>query len=121
MRPLYADFLDGAADVVPDAGLRAVAERYAAAGAVWAAIADIALAGVLAPYRPLVERRLELLLGGGAPEEMAALSREVEAFTAGLDVGPEDRAAELDTLAELATRVVPMEVEACAALSEAAR
>ena len=51
---------------------------------------------------------------------MQALSREVEAFTAGLDVGPADRAAELDALAELAARVVPLEEEACAALREAA-
>jgi hypothetical protein len=120
MRPLYADFLTGAADVLGDPGLREVSDRYAAAGEVWAQIADTAVAGVLAPYRSLVERRWELALGGGGPEEMRALSREVEAFTAGLDVGPEERAAELDAIAELAARVVPLEEAACAALARAA-
>jgi hypothetical protein len=120
MRPLYADFLTEAAPIVGDAALDDVGERYAAAGAVWAEIADAALAGALAPYRPLVERRLELLLGGGSREDMAALSREVEAFTAGLDVGPEDRAAELDAIADLAARAVRLEEDACAALREAA-
>jgi hypothetical protein len=118
MRPLYADFLTGAADVVGDPALREAADRYAAAGALWAEIAETAVAGSLAPYRGLVERRLELVLGGGGAEEMQALSREVEAFDAGLDVGPEDRAAELDVLAGLAARVVPLEEEACAALRE---
>lgn len=118
MRPLYADFLSGMAEVLGQPGLRDVAERYSAAGEVWADIADAALAGAVAPYRRLVERRLELLLGGGTPEEMAALSREVETFTAGLDVAPEDRAAELDVIADLAARVVPLEEAACAALRE---
>jgi hypothetical protein len=86
----------------------------------WEEIADTAVAGALAPYRPQVERRLELLLGGGSADELRALSREVEALTAGLDVGPEDRAAELGALADLASRVVPLEQEGCAALREAA-
>ena len=120
MRPLYADFLTEAAAVVGDPALRDVAGHYARAGAVWAEIADTALAGALAPYRPLVERRLELLLGGGSPEELQALSRRVEEFTAGLDVGPEDRAAELDALAALAARVLRLEEAACAALREVA-
>ena len=120
MRPLYADFLTGAAEVVGDPALREAADRYDAAGAVWAQIAETAVAGSLAPYRLLVERRLELQLGGGSPEEMVALSREVEEFTAALDVAPADRTAELDAVAELAARVVPLEEEACAALREAA-
>ena len=120
MRPLYADFLTGAAEVVGDAALRDAADRYDAAGAVWAQIAETAVAGSLAPYRLLVERRVELQLGGGSPEEMVALSREVEEFTAALDIAPADRTAELDAVAELAARVVPLEEEACAALREAA-
>ena len=120
MRPLYADFLTGAAEVVGDAALRDAADRYDAAGAVWAQIAETAVSGSLAPYRLLVERRVELQLGGGSPEEMVALSREVEEFTAALDIAPADRTAELDAVAELAARVVPMEEEACAALREAA-
>jgi Domain of unknown function (DUF4872)/Butirosin biosynthesis protein H, N-terminal len=116
MRPLYADFLTEAADVVRQPALAEVADRYAAAGAVWAEIAETAVAGSLAGYRALVERRWELALGGAGAEEMKALSREVEAFTAGLDVGPEQRAAELDAIAELAAQVVPIEEAACGAL-----
>ena len=120
MRPLYADFLTEAAGVLGDPALDEVADRYAAAGEMWAQIAETAVAGSLAPYRTLVERRLELQLGGGGADEMQALSREVEEFTAELDVPAADRAAELDALAELAARVVPVEEEACAALREVA-
>ena len=120
MRPLYADFLLEASDVLGDPALREIADRYEAAGAVWSEIADTAVAGSLAPYRSLVERRLELLLGGSSPEEMHALARDVEAFTAGLDVAAADRVAELDALAELAARVVPLEEQACAALRDVA-
>ncbi len=52
---------------------------------------------------------------------MCALAQDVEAFTAGLDVAPADRAAELDVLSELAERVVLLEREACTALREVAR
>ena len=121
MRPLYADFLTAAADAVGDAALHDAAARYEAAGALWAQLAETALAGSLAPYRPLVERRLELMLGGGAPDDQRALAREVEALTAGLDVSADDRTAELDALAELAARLVPVEEEACTALAAAAR
>lgn len=118
MRPLYAEFLTEAAAVVGEPGLTEVADRYATAGALWERIAETTVAGHLAAYRPLVERRLELLLGGGTPAAMRALSREVEEFTAGLDVPEADRAAELDALAELAAGVVQMEREACAALRQ---
>jgi hypothetical protein len=120
MRPLYADFLVEAAEVLGDPRVTEVADRYAAAGAVWAELAEASMAGSLAGYRPLVERRLELLLGGGSAEDLRALSREVEEFTAGFDIGPEDRAAELDGLADLAARLVPLEEAACAALREVA-
>jgi hypothetical protein len=120
LRPLYADFLVAAAEVLDDPGLTEAADRYAAAGEVWAEIAETAVAGSLAGYRPLVERRLELLLGDGSADELQALSREVEAFTAGLDVGPEQRTAELDAVAGLAARLLPLEEAACAALREVA-
>jgi hypothetical protein len=76
----------------------------------------------MAPYRSLVERRLELLLGRGADaaEELAALAREVEALTAGLEVSEADRLARLDAIAELAARAVPVEKEACAVLAASA-
>jgi Domain of unknown function (DUF4872)/Butirosin biosynthesis protein H, N-terminal len=126
MRPLYADFLDEAADLLGDAGLdvgvlREAAARYADAGAVWSELADTAVSGSLAGYRPLVERRLELLLGGGDPDEARDLARRTEALTQGLDLSEADRLAELDRLAGLAARVLPLEREACALLADAAR
>ncbi len=119
MRPLYADFLTSAAALTADPALRAAADEYARAGELWAAIADAAVGGAMAPYRPLVERRLELLLGRGAEatEELAALTREVAALTADLELSEADRLDRLDAIAELAARVVPVEQAACAALA----
>jgi hypothetical protein len=55
--------------------------------------------------------------GADAAEELTALTREVEALTAGLDVSEADRLARLDAIAELAALVVPVEQQACAALA----
>jgi hypothetical protein len=121
MRPLYADFLDEAADLLDDTTLREAAARYAEAGALWSELADTAVSGSLAGYRPLVERRLELLLGGGDPDEMRDLARRTEALTRVLDLSEADRLAELDGLAELTARVLPLEREACALLAESTR
>jgi hypothetical protein len=122
LRPLYADFLTAAAPVLGDPALTEAAATYTRAGELWTAIADTALDGGLAPYRALVQRRLELLLGRGADaaDELTALAREVEALTAGLEVSEADRLARLDAIAELAALVVPVEREACAALARAA-
>ena len=122
MRPLYAEFLAAAAALTSDPALREAGERYARAGELWAAIADAAVDGPMAPYRSLVERRFELLLGDGADaaEELAAISREVAVFTAGVELSETDRLARLDAVADLAARVVPVEREACAALADSA-
>jgi len=66
-----------------------------------------------------VERRLELLLGGGDVAEVRTLAHEAEALIARLELAEHDRSAELDALAELAAQVVPLEHEACAALARA--
>ncbi len=121
MRPLYADFLAEAAEIVGDPALREAAELYEEAGALWSELADTAVAGSMAGYRPLVERRLELLLGGGTGEELRTLAGEVQALTAGLDLTEDDRLAELDVLAAFAGRLVPLEREACAVLARAVR
>jgi hypothetical protein len=121
MRALYADFLAEAAGVLGEPALAEAAERYERAGALWSAIADAAVAGGMAPYRPLVERRLELLLGGGSADEFAEVSRAVAAFTGGLEVTEDDRLAHLDALAALAAQVVPLEREACAVLARVVR
>jgi hypothetical protein len=122
MRPLYAEFLSSAAALTGDPALREAGEGYARAGDLWTAIADTALGGAMAPYRALAERRFELLLGRGADatEELAALAREAEALTAGLEISEADRLARLDAIAELAARVVPVEQEASAALAGSA-
>ena len=122
MRQLYADFLTAAAPLLDDAALTEAAAGYRRAGELWAAIADAALGGGLAPYRALVERCFELLLGRGddAAEELGALAREAEALTAGLEGSESDRLARLDAVAELAALVVPVERNACAALARTA-
>lgn len=121
MRAPYADFLTEAADLLGDPALGEAAARYERAATVWVDLADAAIAGPLAPYRGLVERRLELLLGGnGDTGGMRALAQEVESFTAGLDASEADRLAHLDSVASLAAQVVPLEQEACAALARAA-
>ncbi len=120
MRALYADFLTDAARVVDAPGLEEAAELYGRAGVLWSAIADAAVAGSLAPYRGLVERRLELLLGGGSDEELADVARAVADFPAALDLSDDDRLTHLDVIAGLAADVVPLEREACAALASAA-
>jgi hypothetical protein len=121
MRPLYADFLASAATLTGDPALGEAADGYARAGELWAGIADVALGGAMAPYRSLVERRLELLIGRGAEaaDELEALAREVTALTAGLEISAADRAAQLDAIAELAAQVLPVEREACTALAAA--
>ncbi|TFV86345.1 DUF4872 domain-containing protein [Blastococcus sp. CT_GayMR20] len=123
MRPLYADFLAEAADLLEDGdAARDAGDRYAQAGELWAAIAEAAVAGPMAPYRDLVERRLELLLGGGlaVSTELAAVAEETRAFLAAVEIDEADRVAQLDAIAELASRVVPLEREASEALAEAA-
>jgi Domain of unknown function (DUF4872)/Butirosin biosynthesis protein H, N-terminal len=122
MRPLYADFLEESADVLGDPAPREAAALYARAGEVWARIAEVATSGAMAPYRALVERRLELLFGSGsaAAPELRAVAEEVRAFTSGLVLPEEDRTARLDAVAELAAEVLPLERDACAVLAEAA-
>jgi hypothetical protein len=85
----------------------------------WAEIADVAVGGGMAAYRALDGRRSGLLPGRGAEagDERGALSREVAALTAGLEISEADRPARLDTIAEPAARVVPLEQAACAALA----
>ena len=123
MRPLYADFLDEAAELLGDQALGEAAGRYARAGELWAQIAEAATGGALAPYRALVERRLELLFSAGsaAAPQLQALAEESRAFTEGVVLSEEDRAQRLDAVAELAAEVVGVERDACAVLAEAAR
>jgi hypothetical protein len=90
---------------------------------VWSQIADAATSGAMSPYRDLVLRRLELQIGLGsrAAGDLAALAAETDAFMAALDIPSADRLAQLDTIAQLAERVVPVEREAAEALAQVAR
>jgi hypothetical protein len=126
MRPLYADFLDEVAPLLDDpATAREAADRYAQAGAVWSQIADVAAGGPLRPYRDLVERRLELLIDRGAAaaaaDELRGVAGEIAAFTRDLELADDERAVQLDGIAELAGRVLELEREACATLTAIAR
>jgi hypothetical protein len=123
MRPLYADFLTEAADLLADPALREASALYARAGELWSAVAEAATSGAMAPYRALVERRLELLLGSGAAatDELRSLAERTREFTQQLELTEEDRTARLDAVADLAAQVVPVEREACAVLAQAAR
>ncbi|NEK57937.1 BtrH N-terminal domain-containing protein [Geodermatophilus sabuli] len=118
MRPLYADFLDTAAGLLDEPALAEAAARYAAAGQLWAGIAEEAVSGPLAPYRALVERRLELLLdqGSAATDQLRQLAAEARRLTDGLELAEADRLAQLDRLAAQAAEVLAVEREACTTL-----
>lgn len=120
MRPLYADFLTEAAGLLGEPALEEAARLYDRAGELWAQLAEAAVTGPLAGYRGLVERRLELLLGGAGADALRPLAEQAEALTAGLDLAEADRLAVLDTLAGLAAQLVPLEGAACAALRDVA-
>ena len=65
-RPLMADFLEAATDVVE--GLHPLARRYAELGRAWSELADSALPSDVADFRvakELLDRKAELLLSGG--------------------------------------------------------
>ena len=121
MRPLYADFLTGAAEVVGDAALRDAADRYAAAGAVWAQIADTAAWPAAWPPTGCWWN------AGSSCSSAAAARRRWSPSPARWRSSPPRSTSPRPTgrpswtrVAELAARVVPLEEEACAALREAA-
>jgi hypothetical protein len=68
-RPLFAEFLYEAAEVLGDARMRAAGDRYSELGRQWTALAEAALpagVGPLAKARQLHARKAELFLSGGA-------------------------------------------------------
>ena len=122
VRPLYADFLDAVAGVLDAPAATECAVLYRRAGDLWTRIADEAVGGVMAPYRELAERRMELLLdrGSAATAELQELARQAAAFASGLDVPEAGRLDRLDRIAGLAGEVRDVEREACAALRQVA-
>src|SRR5215207_7328970 len=102
MRPLYANFLTEADDLLADGrAAHDAADLYARAGELWAAVAERAVSGAMAPYRDLVERRLALLLGGGVSvtAELTAVAEETRAFLAAVEMPDTERAAQLEAVA----------------------
>jgi hypothetical protein len=75
-RPLFADFLNEAADALDDNRLRGLAERYADLGRGWSELARAALPDDVPAFREardLHDRKAELTAAGGSPEEIRGL------------------------------------------------
>lgn len=97
-RPIFADFLQEAADALTDRGLREAAGRYATLGTRWSELAEAALPDEIAAFRDaraLLARKAELVqsdgaspdpdTGGGSAELAAFRARMTQAFP--LDAG----------------------------------
>jgi hypothetical protein len=72
-RPLFADFLNEAADALDDARLRALAGRYAELGREWCRLADAALperVPLMREAKELCARRVELRAAGAPIDEL---------------------------------------------------
>lgn len=100
-RPIFAEFLDEAADALKDVRLRALSAQYAELGRGWSALADAALPDAVPAFR----------------EAKELYSRYAELFTAGGTVG-EKRAvwARLDELAAAVKERFPLSDAECAGL-----
>lgn len=104
-RPLMAEFLDEAADVLGDARLRGLGKRYAELGRRWTDVARAALPDdvpALRATRERLERKVELFHAGGA-----AATEEIREAWKGLDC-----------LGKAPTEKFPLSDEAAAALRE---
>lgn len=120
-RPLYADFLDEAADVLGKPDLGQAGARFRAAGARWIALAQALLPEDVAPLREtrdLLRRRNELFItqGMASLDERRALTARLEAIKG--DMATEFPLSASETtalLAELRTRILAVhEVEQAA-------
>jgi hypothetical protein len=125
-RPLFADFLAEAAAALKRPELRALAERYAALGRDWSALADAALPDdvpAMKEAKELVARRSELMHAGAPADEVRAVwARLGEVAANTRDKFPLSDAACTDLRAQLQGRIQALydgEVAAAAALGEA--
>ncbi len=128
MRPLYAEFLREAAPLLDGPALRRAAELFDRSGELWSRVAEAALPAEvpqLARYADISAQRWELLRteGSRATGRIVELAREAAAlagsFAAEDPLGPDDRRALLDRLAELVDRCADLEEEAVGVLREA--
>lgn len=127
-RPMYADFLDEAADVLDNAALKDAGGAFRAAGNCWDALALAALPADVEPFdetRALLDRSHRLFKEQGnevgneraaTDDRLAALQREVEAAFP-LDEGGIDRL--LESLTDAIRAVREAEAEAVNTLREA--
>jgi hypothetical protein len=82
-RPIFADFLSEAAEALGHPPLAELAERYAALGAMWSALADAALpddVGMLREAKQLLTRKAELLDAGAPAAEIREVWRRLAAL-----------------------------------------
>jgi hypothetical protein len=79
-RPIFADFLAEAAEALGEPRYGALAERYAEIGRGWSALADAALPDhvpVLRQAKELLARKAEITHGGGQPEEIRSIWKQL--------------------------------------------
>jgi hypothetical protein len=82
-RPLFAEFLTEAADALHSKALSELAERYAALGREWSALAEAALprgVPLFRATRDAIDRRSESLHAAAPPDEIAAAWAELAAL-----------------------------------------
>src|SRR5262249_41972227 len=80
-RPLFAAFLNEAAEALGDDRLRSLGAQYADLGRAWSDLADAAHPDTVPPMRQaksLIAERAELTHGGGSPDEIRALRQQLE-------------------------------------------
>ncbi len=124
-RPLFADFLDEAADVADQPAWRAAAEQWRAAGQRWDELSALAIGAHedIGHYAELAEERAGLLDGASddSPVETAAAMRamydEQQAIIEGCDLSADAAAAVYDAMAPVVSAIADVETEALAALS----
>lgn len=82
-RPIFAEFLKEAADVLDDMDLRILATRYATLGQLWSDLANAALPEGVPAFkkaRKLITQRKALLAKGAKAEEVGAVWEELGAL-----------------------------------------
>ena len=111
-RPLYADFLDEAADVLTEPDLGQAGARFRTAGARWIALAEALLPEAVAPFREtrtLLGRRHELFVtqGMASLDERRTIGDRLEAIKADMTTDFPLSASEATALLEeLRTRIL---------------
>ena len=126
LRPLYAEFLDEAAELLEKPGLVEVAELYRGAASAWDDVGDATFPQGFEPLREaaaLARRRREAVrLGDAGDSEAAEAASRLNALGAEFDAGLPLMDAEIDDLFEALSaaieEVYQTEVQAHQALAE---